>query len=137
MTSYHGFISLRLKDKPGATVAPAGQRCSAHVVASSHASISIFRGMRLCCNEWLMPTSGPGPQASKPNGRTSIATDSGNPNERRVRAGRGRLAAVAGFILIAWNRLTSASGKDMTLILSNDDVEKLLTMRDCIDVMEE
>src|SRR5713101_8971558 len=25
----------------------------------------------------------------------------------------------------------------MTLILSNDDVEKLLTMRDCIDVMEE
>ena len=25
----------------------------------------------------------------------------------------------------------------MTLILSNDDVEKLLTMRDCIEVMEE
>ena len=25
----------------------------------------------------------------------------------------------------------------MTLILSNDDVEKLLTMRECIEVMEE
>jgi len=27
--------------------------------------------------------------------------------------------------------------QDMTLILSNDDVEKLLTMRDCIDVLDE
>ena len=31
----------------------------------------------------------------------------------------------------------SQSGARMTLILSNDDVEKLLTMPECIDVMEE
>ena len=31
----------------------------------------------------------------------------------------------------------SHSGARMTLILSNDDVEKLLTMPECIDVMEE
>src|SRR5882762_9287132 len=31
----------------------------------------------------------------------------------------------------------AARRRDMTLILSNDDVEKLLTMPDCIAVMEE
>src|SRR5262249_42120424 len=34
------------------------------------------------------------------------------------------------------NRDTSRERSDMTLLLTNDDVERALTMRDCIDVLE-
>jgi ornithine cyclodeaminase/alanine dehydrogenase-like protein (mu-crystallin family) len=60
--------------------------------------------------------------------------------------GESLLAGTAAFIFIgrlgavqrsSSNRSRTNVGPNMTLILSNDDVAKLLTMRECIEVMEE
>jgi ornithine cyclodeaminase/alanine dehydrogenase-like protein (mu-crystallin family) len=40
-------------------------------------------------------------------------------------------------LIDGWSSPAPEAAEPMTLILSNDDVEKLLTMRECIDVMQE
>src|SRR5262245_31670114 len=56
-----------------------------------------------------------------------------------MRGGDGEASLVAALVAFIFSDRTShhCIGNLMTLILSNNDVEKLLTMRECIEVMEE
>jgi alanine dehydrogenase len=79
--------------------------------------------------DYLKPTSGIGeqfldidfPGPLRPHGRRKSAPTNAHHRKRSS----------------AMLDCASQSGARMTLILSNDDVEKLLTMPECIDVMEE
>lgn len=69
---------IRAGTEPGRRYSRA-HGASARVVSSYSSSTEIFRPMRFCCNEYSMMVCSAGRQASKPNGRKSMAPGAGPP----------------------------------------------------------